>query len=260
MAIITVSDVIKYTPLTALDTDAITNFIPVAQDEVENYCDRKFDKQDYYEWHTGSEILLTQYPVNQVKYIGTKEIVAEFDNDDYNYDITYNKTTNANESLIVTDANVVSTTYSLSTYYNPNLLKTQIELDYGAITLSVSSGKGSTSYKLFKSGTGRYIYAGDRSDVDTELIDNRTLKVSSGSTFLIIYSAGWDTADVPIDLKKATCQIVHDLIHAQNDDITGFIKSESLTNYSVVYADTDYITQVILKYTKLLEPYVKKSI
>lgn len=277
MALVTSEEIQEMTGLGAGDDTAIQTFIPIVQSEIENFCDRLFDVDDYSEWHPYSyQILTEQYPINQLKFIGWKQQVAEFtdtsnENDLYNYEIIADKITGEKSSLVVTDANVASTSFSFDTYTSLFDVKTIVESTIPAVTLTIQSGWDNVNYKLFKEGAGRTVYVADRSDGQAQVVDNRTIDLSSyfgcgfydgysadSSSTFIIYSAGYETSAVPQALKRITSAIIEDLINVINSKVTSIYKSEKLTNYSYQLADPDQIKQSIKKYEVALDYYRKK--
>ena len=277
MALVTVSEVKSYTSLGDGDDAIITTLIPAVSSSIENYCDRLFDAQDYSVWTCYSnEIMLENYPINYVKFIGYVNEVAVFtdttDNNQYTYEVTASRELGTLVSLAITDNALTTTTFAFATYTNLTLLKAAVELAIPAITMTITSGFETMSYKLLKQGTGRYLYGAERSNATTMITDNRTLVIMQSLDFLfnsdlymttpiyIVYNAGYATADVPAALKQITSNIIKDCVKVVSSKLTGLMKSESLTNYSYTLSDSSTINEVVSNYSMELDFYRKKSI
>jgi hypothetical protein len=277
MALVTVAEVKSYTSLGDGDNAIITTLIPAVQSSIENYCDRLFDAQDYSIWtYYSNEIMLENYPINYVKFIGYVNEVAVFtdttDNNQYTYEVTASRELGTLVSLAITDNALTTTTFAFATYTNLTLLKAAVELAIPAITMTITSGFETMSYKLLKQGTGRYLYGAERSNATTMITDNRTLVIMQSLDFLfnsdlymttpiyIVYNAGYATADVPAALKQITSNIIKDCTSVVNSKLSTLMKSESLTNYSYTLSDSSTINEVVSNYSVELDFYRKKSI
>lgn len=263
---------------TSFDSLIENTFIPQAQSSIEQYLDRLFDPQTYYEWHPFShQIVLEQFPVNKVKFIGTIRRVAVFSSTEaqaYNFEITsLNQTTEQLVDLTITDANLASTSFSFATFSNMDTLKTAVEAAFPDITLTPDKGFTDLNFQLFRTGTGEEMFGAERADVITRIEDNRTILFSHtfdfwfntggighNSPIYIVYEGGYETADVPKDLKNITAQIIKEEIGTIEKKISGLMKSEKITNYSYTLADVDSINQTILKYQNQLDKYRRISL
>jgi len=276
MGIITAADYATLTnqTLTPAQTVYVNALIPVVQDEIERYCDRYFDSADYLEWFKYSKyIVLRQYPVTAIKYLGELDEVGVFSNStDYTYEFT-------STTLKVTDGNLSTTTITFGgAISNLTDIKTAFELAYPLVTLTITSGYNLLSYKLIRPGTGTSIMGAKRNDCQTKLIEdeNRTLEIMMDSAFqfwvatdyttdvnvFIAYTAGYSSTTMPKMLQMVMCNIVKDVMNIQSAGITGLYESETITNYSYKLGAnvTAYVGQEITKYYGDLEVFRKRVI
>jgi hypothetical protein len=285
MPILTLAEFKTLTNTTSAGNDAyITSLLPVVQDQIENYCDRLFTQQDYIEWYKYSEIvLLKQYPVNNVKYIGYLTQFAGFTPlTGYTYEIT-------DTGIVITnDTTFTATTFLFTTYGTLLALKTAIEAAIPAITMTILSGYDNYNYRLLRTGTGYTVYGATRLDAMTYLDDNRSLKfitdysayflmsteIDCNLDLMVIYNAGYGT--VPNGLKFIACNIIKDILAIQvgtsvatgGGVVSGIYKSESVDDYSYTLADpgnntsfnTVNISQVVSKYYGDLDYYKKLTV
>ena len=192
MPIITTSDYESYTNTTLNPAEIIyvNALIPIVQDEIERYCDRLFDAQDYSEWYKYCKYnVLRQYPVNNIKFIGELDQIGSFDLDTYNYEWT-------STALNVTDGNLITVTVTFGgAITNLTDIKTAIETLIPALTLTIASGYSTISYKLIRIGTGREVYGAKRNDAQTKLIEdeNRTVEILMDSAFQFWVSLDYST-------------------------------------------------------------------
>jgi len=249
------------------DDAYITQLLAVTQSQMESYCDRKFDPQDYKEWYKYSRFLiLREYPVNAIKFIGTLQKMATFSSDDYNYEITstaLNVTDNTLTTITVTFGGAITTLTDI---------KTAIEAAIPGLTLTIDTGCSGLSYKLLRVGTGKDIYGAVRSDCQTKLVEdeNRTVELLSDSSFIffyatdfctdinmyVVYNAGYLV--MPLDLQMVCADIVRDMSYINSASVTGIYKSETLGDYSYTLADQTQINELIFtKYSQTLDLYVK---
>lgn len=275
MALLTTAEYESYTntTLTPAETTYVNTLIGIVQDQIETYCDRKLDATDYLEWYKYSRYLvLRQYPVNHIKYVGELDLVGSFDSEDYNYEWT-------STALYITDNTLTTTTITFGGAITTLTdIKTAVELALPAITLTINSGYTNLNYKLIRVGTGRDIYGAKRNDCQTKLVEdeNRTVEfvMDSGFVFftsadtvcdtnvLMVYNAGWATADMPEALKQIAVNIIKDIMNIQTAGMTGLYQSETITNYSYTLGQnvTQYVGKELDKYTDLLQPFVKKTV
>jgi hypothetical protein len=264
--------------LTPAQSTFVTNIIPVVNSEIETYCDRLFDAQDYYEWYDYSKyILLNQYPANQIKYIGCAKEVATFSSDSYNYEIKCNLTTGVPEYLYVTDGSLTTTTVTFGGAITTLTdIKTSIEAQIPGLTLTINTGYTTLSYKLLRKGTGKKLYGAERIDCYTQIQDWRTLAFMQDAEFFfystldlgtsvttyIVYNSGYACANMPNALKMIMVNIIRAILDTQTAGITGLYISETITNYEYRLGDgvLQYIHKELDKYKDDLEFFRKKSI
>ena len=276
MPIITTADYqnLTNTTLTPAETVYVNSLIPVVQDEIERYCDRIFDSADYLEWYKYSKyIVLRQYPITAIKYIGELDEVAVFSNTtDYTYEITAT-------ALKVTDNALTTTTVTFGgAILTLTDIKTAIEALLPPLTLTITSGYATLSYKLLRVGTGASVMGARRNDCQTKLIEdeNRTLEILIDSAFMfwvstdyvcdtnvfIAYTAGYTALTMPKMLQMVACNVIKDTMNIQSAGITGLYESETITNYSYKLGAnvTSYVGQELSKYYGDLEVFRKKVI
>lgn len=270
MAILSLADYRTLTNTVSGTDDAyITELLAVVQSQMESYCDRLFDAQNYSQWYKYSHyIVLREYPVNSVKFIGTLQKLATFSSDDYNYEVT-------STALNITDGSLTTTTITFGGAISVLTdIKTAVEAAIPGLTLTIDTGYANISYKLLRVGTGKDMYGAVRSDCQTKLIEdeNRTLELLADSSFLffyatdfctdinmyVVYNAGYTSTTMPLDLQMICANIVHDMSLIESADVTGIYKSETLGDYSYTLADQTQINELIFtKYSKALDAYVK---
>ena len=258
----------------------ITELLPAVQSAIETYCDRKFDAQDYSEWyHYSNQLILNQYPVNSTKFIGQLVIMANFaPTTGYQYEA------NPTGITITDEATFTAQTFLFTTYATLTALKTAIELAIPAVTLSIVSGYENYNYRLIRIGSGSIVYGATKADLNCYVDDNRTLMFLSDYSFifwncldlgypeemLVIYSGGYTSVTMPMDLKLIEANCIRDMINIMSDTpssgVTGIYKSETMKNYSYTLADgtasgsTVNVAQVVSKYYPELNPYRKKTV
>ena len=271
MAIITTADyeTLTNSTLDAQESAYVTAMIPVVQDQIERYCDRKFDVATYYEWYKYAKfVLLNQYPINNVYYIGSPVNAGTFSNDDYNYQIT-------DTGLTITDDAFTSNTLTFGgAVANLTDIKTWVEANYPLITLDIVSGYASLRYQFLRTGTGREIIGTTRNDIQTKLLEseNRTLEIlrdsytmmwdSCETNLHIVYNAGYAEADMPYMLQNIMVNIIKDVKNINDAGITGLYQSENITNYSYSLGAgvTEYVGKELDKYSADLDYFKKKYI
>lgn len=245
------------TTSTANDT-LISNLIAPVQDQIENFCDRKFDSADYFEWFPyTANLFVKQFPINYVKYFGYSAYVAQFDSDDYNYQITPT-------GIVVTSSlTFTSTTFLFATYTNLTLLKTAIEAAIPAITLTIQTGYETMNYRLLKLGTGKQVYGAEKFDITTSVDNSESnfvqLQPGIGDAYpiawgivndrplLLIYNGGYAYADMPKGLQLICANVIKEIVssltaggsgsNSSGSGITGIYRSESIGDYSYTLAD-----------------------
>ena len=280
MAILTTAEYQSYTgaTLTGDQTTYVNALIPVVQNEIETYLDRLLNAQDWKEWHCmDSCVLVDQYPVNSVKYIGSLRNVATFDDLTYTYEVTETELNIVDSALNTTTITFGGAIAVLTD------IKTAVELAFPAITMTIVAGFENMSYKLLKAASGRYVYGAERVDCSTQITDHRTMSFVWDTAMLcydvmdllvpnylyIVYNAGYATADMPPILKMIAVNCIKDILTRQGMGsagvVSGIYKSESITNYSYTLFDnagtnTSNIASIVQKYYGDLEPFRKKTI
>jgi len=282
MAIITTAEYQSYTgtTLTPAQTTYVNSLIPVVQNQIETYLDRLLDAQDYSEWYKYSRhLVLRQYPVNNVKFIGGVDEVANFDSEDYNYEITPT-------ALYVTDNTLTTTTITFGGAITTLTdIKTAVEAAL-PVVLTINSGYANLSYKLLRVGTGREVMGAKRNDCKTKLIEdeNRTLEFimdagfvfftsldyTSDTNVFVVYNAGYAEASIPQAIKMVAVNSIKDILNIQGFSsegvISGIYQMESITNYSYALANGAQwkgsmdIASIVSKYYGDLDPFRKKTI
>lgn len=250
------------------DDTYIQSLIDATNNQVEVYCDRSFDSQDYLEWYDLERtLILKQYPITSIKMLGELNEVASF-TADYNYEVTPT-------ALNITDANLVSTAITFSPAIT-NL--TQIANACSSIaTMTIEAGYENLNYKLLRTGTGKTIYGAKRSDYQTYLLKDeaRTLEIVNDGNFtpynypivrdntiLVVYTAGYTAQTMPKSLQMILCNIVKNISDANNSGINGIVTSETITNFSWS-SSTELLKNVgneIKKYYDQLDQFVRKTI
>ena len=283
MPIITVNEYKSYTGTTldAAQTAYVNSLIPVVGNQIETYLDRILDVADYYEWYNYSNnVVLRQYPVNAIKYLGSKDQVATFDDENYTYEI---KT----DGLYVTDSNITTTTVTFGGAITTLTdIKTAIELAIPAITMTIGTGYTTMSYKLLKVGTGRDVIGAVRRDAQTKLTEdeNRTLSLTTYDGFygwfdydcepylnlFVVYNAGYSEANIPPAIKMVAVNIIKDVLNIQGlgsgTGLSGLYQAENITNFSyqlangVTWNGSVDIASIFNKYSGDLQPFVKKVV
>ena len=274
MAIITLADYRTLTNTDATDGyDAyITSLIPVVQASIEDYCDRKFDSDTYYEWYyfdTDRVTVLNQYPINHILYVGNPVNMANvsWSSGSYNIEIT-------SSSVIVTnDSDFSQDEYLFADNSTITDLKTEIEDDYPAITVAIVSGYELTNTLLLRTGSGKawsgasrfeaQVRPKDNSDRCIEFVTENSMFYFDSTYFdrklFVMYQAGYAEDDMPSDLQMVEAMIIRDYINLFNTNINPLIKSQSITNYSVTYVDTDLLNNIVNNFASQLDGYKKKT-
>jgi len=263
----------------AVNDDLITALLPAVQSQMETYCDRLFDAQDYAEWyHYDGTLILKQYPVNLTRFIGQLVIMANFaPTTGYMYETTTTGIT------ITDEATFTDNSFAFADYTTLAQLKIAIETAIPAVTMSIVDGYSAYNYRLIRVGSGSVLYGATKADLNSYVDDNRTLTFLSDYSFifwncmdlgypeemLVIYNAGYTSATMPMDLKIVEANCIRDMINVlsntPSDGIVGVYASENLKNYSYTLASglttgTINVAQVVSKYHSELYAYRKKCI
>jgi hypothetical protein len=249
----------------------ITTLLPVVTSEISNFCDRTFDLTRYSQWfhYDGSRlIVLPEYPVENILGVYYPARVATVTCTGYNISVTPT-------SIVVTsDSDFTSNTYLFSTYTNLTLLQAVIEGAYPGITIDIDSGYETMSSLLLRTGSGLELTGGVRLDTNLRLQDrsDRVVEVAYNTPFimtysndytyndelLIIWNGGYST--MPKELQMAAALIIKDYLAISKVKSLGLIKSQTVTNYSITYADQEVISDLVKKYAGILSGYVKKTL
>ena len=272
------------TSSTANDT-YISNLLAPVQSLIEVYLDRKLDSCDYFEWvRFNNPILTTEYPLNTLKFIGSKYKVATFSNTDTE---TYNYSINSVGIDVMVDSTFTTTSFLFATYATLTALKTAIEAAFPFITMTIETGYTTLNYRYLKEGTGVDIYGAKRLSTTSQIFDNRTLKLSECnfltdccvgcSDVYIIYNAGYTATTMPPALQLITANIIKNILtidsvtnaaNAGGNVITGLLQSETIGNYSYSLGNSllgDSISlldigKVVARFEADLYPWRKKTI
>jgi len=273
MSILTLAEYRTLTNTTASDGfDAyVTALIPVVQSEIESFCDRTFDLTRYSQWfhYEGDRlIVLPEYPVENILGVYYPARVATVTCTGYNISVTPT-------SIVVTaDSDFTSNTYLFTTYTNLTLLQAAIEAAYPAITIDIDSGYELMSSLLLRTGSGlewtgavrldTNVRLQDRSDRVIEFAYNTPFVMSYANDYiyndelLVIWNGGYST--FPKDLQMAAALIIKDYLALSKYKAAGIYKSETVTNYSYTLADQTIISDLVKKYSGILNGYVKKTL
>ena len=277
MAIMTLADYRELTNTTAADGfDAyITSLLPVVQDQVEHYCDRHFDAANYKQWFRFSPIrrvILPEYPINTILFIGSPVNAATITIDD-GFDYTIQVKSDRVTVIDVTTINYDSNDYLFSDNNTLADLETEIEDDYPAITIEIVTGYETTSSNMLRPCMGATWTIATRVDCHALVEDGteRTLKFAEDSVFsynidfyfpenlYIIWNAGYTNADMPDALQNVCANIIKDMLAKSKLPDIGLIKSQTITNYSITYADTLLLKNILDGYADSLWPFIKKE-
>ena len=234
MSLITLQEFKSLCGVVGVSNDKLINvLIPAVQDQIEDYIDRILDTNTYYEWHPYSyNIILDQYPIQSVNFIGSMWKMATFTpQDGYGFQInSAYQTTNTNSGLTVTKYSDWSThTFPFSSATHLEELQTQVEAFYPGVTLTIDTGYDFVNWRLLKPGTGRDIYGAKQVDAVTTLMDNRTINLLQDAGFLFLtaddicsdvqiyvqYQAGYSTANMPPTLKLIAANIIKNLVNIE---------------------------------------------
>uniref|UniRef100_A0A6M3KT96 Uncharacterized protein n=1 Tax=viral metagenome TaxID=1070528 RepID=A0A6M3KT96_9ZZZZ len=277
MSILTLAHFRTLTNTTAADGfDAyITSLLPVVQSQVEYYCDRHFDASYYKQWFKFTpcrRVLLPEYPVNTIVFIGSPVTAANITIDSA-FDYTIQVKTDRVTVIDVTNINYAATDYLFADNTTLTALKTEIEDDYPAITVAIVSGYETTSSNMLRPCVGLTWTIATRVDCHALIEDGteRTLKFAEDSVFsynidfyfpenlYIIWNAGYTNADMPDALQNVCANIIKDMLAKSKLPDIGLIKSQTITNYSITYADTLLLKNILDGYADSLWPFVKKQ-
>jgi hypothetical protein len=258
----------------------ITALLAPVQDAIEVYCDRRFMKWVWQEWYAYDRVLmLTQWPVNTILFLGTPvNCVQVVDNvNKYAFDIKQANGTNPTivpKLTIINGFSLTTKDYLFSTYTTVLDLVNAVQADYGAdLTITISTSPtydfNSMNTLMLRGGTGLNWYGAIRQNVlyrienetNRELIIPQNVVVQFNAldywfevAIMVMWDAGYTTAQVPQGLKFITANIIRDILKISKRDPT--LKSETVTNYSWTAFDKSNIAQLInTNYAIMLQPY-----
>lgn len=277
MSILTLADYKTLTGTTVATNDAlITALLPVAQSNIETYCDRLFDTTRYGEWFkfTGDRhIVLPQYPVTSIMFLGYPATVANIVIASGSYNIEVTKT----GVTVTNDANFAQDTYLFAANTTLALLKTEIEDDYPAIiTVNIETGYTTMNSLLLQTGSGNTWTGAVRLDSQARMLDrsDRIFEVAYNSVFVMSYQTdmvyndniyvmwygGYAYADMPKDLQMIEADIVGDYLDIATTGVSTIIKSQTITNYSITYVDSNLLNNIVDNYKSQLDNYKLKHL
>ena len=258
--------------------------IPIASNTIENYCDRLFTEQNYYEWTQSCNYFgfyyPLQYPVTKLYSASNPDILCTINNgNDINIIIN-------NTSLSIYDPiTTTNTEYLFTSYSNVSTLFTQAIIDYP--TLEVTYNTNYTNVQGVKcellmpdtkmvntNNTDVVIYAALQQK-EAKMIDQgimltgttTNLPTMISSTYdaalnynygnpqtCIIYKAGYNP--IPQDLQYVCAKVVQDmLVQSLGNQSTG-MRSESIDNYSYTLQDGVSLANLVgTKYSDSLQKY-----
>jgi len=292
MGILTLAEYKSMLSVVGVTNDAMVNtLIPIVQNQIETYLDRKLDNQTNYEWKPYSPtLILDQYPVTKLTMIGSLYQVATLNpSTGYQYQINNDYgNSGINSGMTVTKiSDFTSNTIPFTTAPHLEELQTRIEALYpGVITMNIVSGYEFQNYRTFKPGTGKDIYAGIQLDCNTRLVDNRTIEFLQDASFLflaatdlcsdvqvlVMYETGYATADVPQTLKLVAANVIKNIVNIMTSGQgtpgarSGFYTMEQWQpeTKSYMYQVSDVtvleIAKQVERYEKMLWPWRKKGI
>lgn len=286
--IVSLAEIKSYCNISSSDYDSfITSYIPIVRDQIETYCDRRFLKWTWQEWFPyNRSIMLPQYPVNTIMFMGTPVMAVNVVDPDSKYSFDIKQTNGVNPSIMpkltVIDTQAFTTQdYDFSDYTTVAALIAQVNIDYPNLVFTVST---SPSYDFnnmntlsLRAGTGLNWYGALRQDVLYKIDDatNRNLLVPENVTLSfnaldywfetalnIVWDAGYTQAQVPGTLKMVVCSIFRDIMSIYDVDgsgtYRGIYNSETLGDYSYSIGNFSKIGELVTqKYASMLQPYKK---
>lgn len=278
--LVSLAEVKSLTGLTSASDASINALIPSITEQIESYLDRRLLKYNWYEWHHyNNQILLSQYPVNNILRIGTPTQVISITETSgvYNFNVEQADSTNTNITPSFIAVNLGSfavTEFSFDTYTTLTDLKVAVEAAIPTATLDITVGYETQNTLCLRSGSGTKIYGVTKQDVLFRIDDacNRTLTIPSNvsiqfhsldywfeTVLFVAYSAGYTSATTPAGLKLIISNIIKDTLNINSLGSSSLLKSESIKNYSYSLFDSSQISTLInTKYATDLEPYRKK--
>ena len=284
--LISLAELKAYTGITGTTSDSLlTNLIHSVQDAVEVYLDRRLMRWTYQQWFEYDRaLILPQWPVNNVFFIGTPVNCVTIADSTNSYTFNINQTNGVNPTIIpqltVTNGyTLVSQNFPFATYTNLAQLKVAVEAACAGVTLTLVT---SPTYNwpdmntlCLRAGSGLNLYGAVRQNVLYRIDDgtNRTLIIPQDvivqfnaldywfeTSLLVIWDAGYDQASVPTGLKQIISDMCDDYLNLSKINGGGLIKSETIKNYSYTLADTSTVFDIVKNHSSDLEPYRKKLV
>lgn len=275
MSILTLARYKELTNTSVVTNDTLIGYLmPVVQEMIESYCDRAFDNTSYYQWFhfTGDRtIVLPEYPVNNIVYLGypSKVATVAYTTGSYNIEVTKTGVT------ITNDADLTYNTYAFSPNNTLDKLRIEIEDDFGPnMTVTIESGYTAYNSYLLQTGTGKEWNGAIRLDAQARLQDrsDRVIELAYNSAFVmnyatdyvfndelyVIWKAGYEYADMPKNLQMIEAMIIRDYLNLITLKINSLVKSQTITNYSITYVDNALLMNIIDGYSSQLNDFKKK--
>ena len=283
MAIITLANykTLSNTTDTTYDT-FIEAVIPAIQEHIEKYCDRQFDLTTYNQWFYFNQYLeMPQYPITQMKFLGTPDRFAEvtFNSDLYTIEVK-------DDAIHVTSLDLTTTEYTFASYATIQLICDAITAATPAITFDIVADYVNVPCQRLRPGVVKaHLYGSKKIAVAYKVLEGgeRILELSQDFSYSwtysldeaysevlnVIWQAGYSEANMPDGLQLIMANIITDIISnmtagvnetALNPNIT----SEKLTNYSYNLGSISevmaYLRKEWKRYEEALTPYMKKGI
>ena len=265
---------------------ALTACIASVQDQVELYCDRRFMRYTWSEWYKyDRELLLSQWPVNNILFIGTPAVAVTITDSASSHSFNVVQATGTNPTLVprLTVSNAFALTsadFLFSTYTTLALLKAAVDVAYPTVTFTITTDATyawSTMNPLcLRPGTGSTLYGARRQDVPYRIDDgtSRELVIPEDvtvsfqaldwffeSALNIVWDAGYSAADVPQGLKLAVASIVRELMGITKIPSGGNTTRLEVLNYSETFSNTSKTWSLITneQYGPMLSAYKKMT-
>jgi len=228
--------------------------IDSATKAIENYCDRTFEKADYFEQgYSDGHIYLKNTPIHTIYacMMGDQNAIQ------IDYNGTFVFSVNVDREKVTLFENFSNTTYSFATYTNISELNAQINLHANASSQIVSSVYNNWPSKYLWQG---HSTLGEDANIFLEMptMSANLLKINEGmygtqvGRYMIFYSGGYDT--IPADLTEICNRIVISLYSTKTKD--GSLQSESIGDYS--YTNRDFkqdASSLLFTYANALNNY-----
>jgi len=208
--------------LTTTDT-FITNIIPSVCRAVENYCRRRFSKQTWAQWYpVNQEVMLAEWPVNNILYVGMPIQVFTVNDTTNNYTFSITQPNSRSLNVVgkftaVNNSTLVATDYLFSTYQTLGALKTAVENALTGVTFTYTTNVNVVSYSA---------------------INTMTLRASAGYTFDCGYNV-FKINGVQQNQMYRLSDTSDRLIFNPNMAVTSGLYQYGFGQYSTGYASID---------------------